>query len=137
MFAAVVGLLVFDALRILGSFALKQDAMGRGDAKLAALIGAWLGWKLMLLSAFFACLLGSIIGIGGIVLGLIGRRQAIPFGPEPAGTSARISIKMDGNLPHKLMNSLIPTGEPGYKIETSHRIETSQSRHRGGTFLQK
>jgi leader peptidase (prepilin peptidase) / N-methyltransferase len=81
LFSAVLGLLVFDALRIVGSLALKQDAMGRGDAKLAALIGAWLGWKLMLLSTFLACLLGSVIGIGGILLGFLGRRQAIPFGP--------------------------------------------------------
>ncbi len=81
LLAAIIGLLVFDALRIVGSFVLKQDAMGRGDAKLAALIGAWLGWKLMLLSAFFACLFGSIIGVGGILLGLINRRQPIPFGP--------------------------------------------------------
>ncbi len=72
---------MFDALRIVGTLVLKQDAMGRGDAKLAAMIGAWLGWKLMLLSAFWACLLGSIIGLGGILLGLIGRRQPIPFGP--------------------------------------------------------
>lgn len=81
LFSAVIGLLVFDALRIVGSFALKQDAMGRGDAKLAAMIGAWVGWQLMLLSAFLACLVGSIIGIGGMMLGLINRRQPIPFGP--------------------------------------------------------
>jgi len=80
-FAAVIGLLLFDALRILGTLALKQDAMGRGDAKLAALIGAWLGWQLMCLSLFLACLVWSVIGVGGILLGVIGRRQAIPFGP--------------------------------------------------------
>jgi leader peptidase (prepilin peptidase) / N-methyltransferase len=35
----------------------------------------------MLVSAFLACVAGSIIGVGGIALGWIGRRQAIPFGP--------------------------------------------------------
>ncbi|MEM9135730.1 MAG: prepilin peptidase [Cyanobacteria bacterium P01_F01_bin.42] len=81
LWAAVIGLLLFDAIRIVGSLILRQDAMGGGDAKLAALIGAWLGWKLLLLSAFVACLFGSVVGLGGIALGLLGRRQPIPFGP--------------------------------------------------------
>ncbi|PZD74697.1 Type 4 prepilin-like proteins leader peptide-processing enzyme [Acaryochloris thomasi RCC1774] len=79
--AAVLGIWVFDLVQIVGSVVLGQTAMGGGDAKLAAMIGAWLGWKLMLLSAFLACLFGAVIGVGGIALGLIGRRQHIPFGP--------------------------------------------------------
>ncbi|WP_404786695.1 prepilin peptidase [Altericista sp. CCNU0014] len=79
--ASVLGIWLFDSIRVVGSWAFRQDAMGGGDPKLAAAIGAWLGWPLMLVSAFLACLFGSIIGVGGISLGLIGRRQAIPFGP--------------------------------------------------------
>ena len=79
--ATVLGLWIFDIVRLLGSWAFKQDAMGGGDPKLAAMIGAWLGWQMMLVSSFLACLVGSVIGVGGIALGLIGRRQAIPFGP--------------------------------------------------------
>lgn len=55
--------------------------MGGGDSKLMAMIGAWLGWKYMLLSLFLACLVGTIIGGGGQLLGRIGRFQQIPFGP--------------------------------------------------------
>ncbi|MGB8702099.1 MAG: prepilin peptidase [Thermosynechococcaceae cyanobacterium] len=79
--ASVIGLWIFDLIRIVGGWVFQQDAMGGGDPKLAALIGAWLGWPLMLVSAFLACLVGSIIGLGGMALGRIGRRQAIPFGP--------------------------------------------------------
>ena len=79
--ASILGLWLFDSIRIIGAWALGQDAMGGGDPKLAAMIGAWLGWPLMLLSAFLACTVGSVIGVGGMALGLIGRRQAIPFGP--------------------------------------------------------
>ncbi len=78
---AVIGLWLFDLIRIGGTLALGQEAMGGGDAKLAAMIGAWLGWPLMLVSSLLACLVGSIIGGGGMVVGLIGRRQPIPFGP--------------------------------------------------------
>ncbi|MCM1983082.1 prepilin peptidase [Lyngbya confervoides] len=81
LFAAVLGLLLFDAITVVASRLLGQPAMGGGDAKLAALIGAWLGWQQMLLSAFLACLVGAVVGVGGIALGKIGRRQAIPFGP--------------------------------------------------------
>jgi leader peptidase (prepilin peptidase) / N-methyltransferase len=78
---SVLGLWIFDAVRLVGAWVFRQDAMGGGDPKLAAMIGAWLGWQLMLVSSFLACLAGSMIGIGGIALGLIGRRQPIPFGP--------------------------------------------------------
>lgn len=79
--ASILGLWLFDSIRIVGAWVFGQDAMGGGDPKLAAMIGAWLGWPLMLVSAFLACIAGSIIGVGGMALGLIGRRQAIPFGP--------------------------------------------------------
>jgi leader peptidase (prepilin peptidase) / N-methyltransferase len=79
--ASILGLWLFDSIRMIGSWVFGQDAMGGGDPKLAAMIGAWLGWPLMLVSAFLACLIGSIIGVGGMAVGLIGRRQAIPFGP--------------------------------------------------------
>lgn len=78
---SVLGLWMFDSIRSVGTWVFRQDAMGGGDPKLAAMIGAWLGWQLMLVSSFLACLAGSVIGIGGIALGLIGRRQPIPFGP--------------------------------------------------------
>jgi leader peptidase (prepilin peptidase) / N-methyltransferase len=79
--ASIIGLWLFDIIRLVGAWVFRQDAMGGGDPKLAAMIGAWLGWPLMLVSSFLACFVGSIIGIGGIALGLLGRRQAIPFGP--------------------------------------------------------
>lgn len=79
--AAVLGIWLFDIITILGSIALGQSAMGGGDAKLAATIGAWLGWKYLLVSGFLACAVGALVGGGAIALGLLSRRQAMPFGP--------------------------------------------------------
>jgi leader peptidase (prepilin peptidase) / N-methyltransferase len=55
--------------------------MGGGDAKLAAMMGAWLGWQLLLLAGFLACAIGAFAGGGAIAMGLLNRRQPMPFGP--------------------------------------------------------
>lgn len=78
---AVLGIWLLGIIRVLGSIALRQEAMGVGDEKLMATIGAWLGWKYVLVSSFLACTAGSIVGGGAIALGIISKKQAMPFGP--------------------------------------------------------
>ena len=78
---AVVGLWLFDAIGLAGAIGFRQDAMGAGDSKLAALMGAWLGWKYLLIAGFIACLAGAFAGGGAIALGLLERRKPMPFGP--------------------------------------------------------
>jgi leader peptidase (prepilin peptidase)/N-methyltransferase len=77
----VVGIWLLDLIAIAGSVALGQTAMGGGDAKLAAMMGAWLGWKMLLLAGFLACLIGAFAGGCAIALGWLNRRQPFPFGP--------------------------------------------------------
>jgi len=78
---AVVGLWLFDAIGLAGAIGFGQNAMGAGDTKLAALMGAWLGWKYLLLAAFIACVAGAFAGGLAIALGLLERRKPMPFGP--------------------------------------------------------
>lgn len=78
---AVLGIWLFDLVTLGGSLAFGQAAMGGGDAKLAAMMGAWLGWQLLLLAGFLACLLGAVGGTVAIALGWLSRRQPMPFGP--------------------------------------------------------
>lgn len=78
---AVLGIWLFDCIVVLGSAAFGQAAMGWGDAKLAAMMGAWLGWKYLLLASFLACAVGAFAGGGAIALGWLDRRQPMPFGP--------------------------------------------------------
>ncbi len=59
----------------------KREGMGGGDVKLLAMIGAWLGWKAVLFTIFFASLSGTIIGGGAMLAQKQGRHSAIPFGP--------------------------------------------------------
>ncbi len=65
---------------ILGSFLFKKEAMGGGDIKLAAMVGAFLGWQLTLLSLFLSFFTGAIIGIV-ILIKNKGESDPIPFGP--------------------------------------------------------
>ena len=60
---------------------LPREAMGFGDVKFLACIGAFLGWKGMLFSLFAGSVAGALIGIAMIAAtrGRSGGR--IPFGP--------------------------------------------------------
>ncbi|WP_174729839.1 prepilin peptidase [Mesobacillus harenae] len=58
-----------------------KGGMGGGDIKLFALIGFAVGTKTLLLSFFFSTLFGALFGIAGLLLGLLKRKQPIPFGP--------------------------------------------------------
>jgi leader peptidase (prepilin peptidase)/N-methyltransferase len=57
------------------------EGMGGGDIKLLAMIGAFLGWQAIPTTLFIASLLGSIVGIGCMLLTGAGRRLAMPFAP--------------------------------------------------------
>ncbi len=60
-------------------FLLRKPALGRGDCKLFAAAGAWLGWQALPFVLFAAALLGLIFaGVRKIVRG---RARLIPFGP--------------------------------------------------------
>jgi leader peptidase (prepilin peptidase) / N-methyltransferase len=60
---------------------LKKEAMGFGDVKLLAMIGAFIGWKLTAICIFFASLSGAVVGITLIGLKKVEWQSRIPFGP--------------------------------------------------------
>ncbi|MBE9118400.1 prepilin peptidase [Lusitaniella coriacea LEGE 07157] len=78
---AVLGLWLLNIISGAGAIALGKTAMGGGDAKLAALMGAWLGWKYLLVAGFLGCILGALISGGAIALRRLKRHQHFPFGP--------------------------------------------------------
>lgn len=89
---AVVGIWLLDIIRWLGSVVFQKEAMGDGDPKLAAMMGAWLGWQHLLLGCFLACAAGAFIGGGAIALGLQSRHKPFPFGPFLALGAAIASL---------------------------------------------
>ncbi|NQU82777.1 MAG: prepilin peptidase [Parcubacteria group bacterium] len=59
----------------------KGKWMGFGDVKLALFMGLFLGWPDILVALFSAFLIGSVAGIGLMVLGKKKLKSQVPFGP--------------------------------------------------------
>jgi leader peptidase (prepilin peptidase)/N-methyltransferase len=58
-----------------------QEAMGLGDVKMMFMVGAYLGWRLTILTIFLGVLSGSIVGILSMILaGKYERGKVLPFG---------------------------------------------------------
>jgi leader peptidase (prepilin peptidase)/N-methyltransferase len=55
--------------------------MGGGDMKLGAMLGAFLGWKVVLLSIFLGVAGGAAVALALMASGARSRKDPIPFGP--------------------------------------------------------
>ncbi len=71
----------FWAIRFMGEFFFKKEAMGLGDVKFAAMAGWVLGWDVGIVSMFLAFLTAALLFTIMIPMGLIDRKQQVPFGP--------------------------------------------------------
>ena len=81
-FLGLVGLgLIFWAIRFFGEMAFKKEAMGFGDVKFAAMAGWVLGWDVGIVSMFLAFLSATLLFTILIPVGVINRKQQVPFGP--------------------------------------------------------
>jgi leader peptidase (prepilin peptidase)/N-methyltransferase len=77
---AVAGIAVGGGLFLVIILA-SGGGMGGGDMKLGAMFGAFLGWKVTLLSLFVGVLLGGTLALVLLASGRMGRKDPIPFGP--------------------------------------------------------
>lgn len=75
-----------------------QEGLGMGDVKMLAMIGAFLGWKLMLVTLVISSVLGSAIGMGIIAAKKGDMRYALPFGTFLAIGAIVASIAGDAML---------------------------------------
>ena len=65
----------------LREYVFPREAMGFGDVKFIAGIGAFLGWKAVFFSIAAASMVGSVVGVLLLVSGPKTRSLKIPFGP--------------------------------------------------------
>ncbi|MGB7606077.1 MAG: prepilin peptidase [Lutisporaceae bacterium] len=83
-----------------------RGAMGGGDIKLMAVLGLFLGWKMVILVALLSFLLGAIISLVLIIAKIKGRKDYIPFGPFIA-TAALITIFHGSQILHLYLISIV------------------------------
>jgi len=77
----VVGGGIILIIALVGSMIFKKEAMGGGDVKLAAMIGAFLGWRYTIISLFLGFFLGALAGIFLILSKIKSKEEMVPFGP--------------------------------------------------------
>jgi leader peptidase (prepilin peptidase)/N-methyltransferase len=58
----------------------REEGLGMGDVKMLAMIGAFLGWKAVLVTLILSSFAGALVGIGIIALSRGSMRLALPFG---------------------------------------------------------
>lgn len=58
----------------------RQQGLGMGDVKMLAMIGAFLGWQLMLLTLVLASVMGSLVGLTIVAAGRGHMKYALPLG---------------------------------------------------------
>ncbi len=66
---------------LLESVVIPREAMGFGDVKFLACIGAFLGWQAVLFTIFASSIIGCAAGITGILMARDKARTILPFGP--------------------------------------------------------
>ena len=78
--AAALGYLLMATLALVAARYYGQEALGEGDWKMVAMLGALFGWQGMLLSVFVGTLGGALVGLLLVALGRGSRRMKIPLG---------------------------------------------------------
>lgn len=58
----------------------REEGMGLGDVKMLALIGAFLGWRGVLVALFFSALSGAVIGLALMAWRGLKMKSKLPFG---------------------------------------------------------
>ena len=81
LFGILTGGGIIFLIALAGLVIFKKEAMGGGDVKLAAMIGAFIGWRYIILSLFIGFFIGAVTGIVLILSIVKNKDDIIPFGP--------------------------------------------------------
>ena len=85
---AAVGFAVLYAVAVLGEKVFRKEAMGGGDIKMMAMVGAFVGWQGVLLTIFGGSLLGTLV----FVPLQLKQKRLVPFGIFLAAAAAIVFV---------------------------------------------
>ena len=79
--SGVLGFLTIVLIMRFGAYIFKKPSMGLGDAKLAGMIGFWIGFPGVIISIWLSFIISGLFVILGLALKKFKKGQLIPFGP--------------------------------------------------------
>jgi leader peptidase (prepilin peptidase) / N-methyltransferase len=93
LLTALIGLVgsggVVWAVRLIGTAALRREAMGFGDVTLMMMVGTFLGWQACLITFFLAPFAGLLVGLAQVILR---RDDEIPYVPYLCLAAATVVV---------------------------------------------
>jgi leader peptidase (prepilin peptidase)/N-methyltransferase len=92
LWGAVAGYLSLWSVYWLFKLTTGKEGMGRGDFKLLAAMGAWLGWQMLLPILLGASIIGAIVGIAMKLSANLREGRYVPFGPFLAGSGLVVML---------------------------------------------
>ena len=98
--------------------------MGMGDVKMLAMIGAFLGWRAVLLTLVLSSFAGALVGIALMPTQRGGMRYALPFGTFLALGRARgdAGRRADRHVVPRLLRSMIALQSDRHGQPDRHRL---------------
>jgi leader peptidase (prepilin peptidase)/N-methyltransferase len=78
---AMAGYMILWSVYQLFKLLTGKEGMGFGDFKLLAALGAWMGYSYLPQIILVSSVVGSVFGIGMLIIGKTRQQQPIPFGP--------------------------------------------------------
>lgn len=96
-------------IAILGDWLFKKDSMGGGDIKLAAMLGAFLGWQKVLFVFMASSVIGLVVSITMMFFSAkLRKNRVIPFGPFLAAAALLAILYGDSIIAYYIQNFVRP-----------------------------
>ncbi len=102
LLGAMLGAGFFWSVQVIGTLMARQEALGTGDIKLAAMIGAFLGWKMGMIAYFLSFILGAVVALPMM---LLHRRRGKD--PVPLGTFMAVAAFLTAVWGHRIFEFLL------------------------------
>ena len=97
LIGAVAGGGALYLIALAGTAVFGKESMGGGDIKLAAMLGAFLGWQGVIVFLFIAFFVGAVVGVAVLAARRSEGDHTIPFGPFIA-LGAFVTILWGGEI---------------------------------------
>ena len=103
----VVGGGALYAIAMLGDWLFKKESMGGGDIKMAAMLGAFLGWEKILLVFISSAVIGVVVTLALMFFSArLRRERLVPFGPFLSAAAGLVLVAGDQIIDFYITNFL-------------------------------